>query len=196
MPANPKYRINLTDSEIDILTKLMNRHTTPQHIARRAKIIFHANHEHISNSMIAKRLEIHPNEVTLWTKRWIENGLAPAIERLSDRPRSGRPDTITPEQWCQIIAIACENPEDHGIPITHWSSQELADKVCELGVVEHLSAGHLRKFLKSIDLQPHRERYWLNAKADEKKRNGLLISANFTGNAKKKQMNSFTASMK
>lgn len=193
MPANPKYRINLTDREIDILTRLMNRHTTPQHIARRAKIIFLANHEYISNHMIAIRLEIHPNEVTLWTKRWIENGLIPVIERLSDRPRAGRPDTITPEQWCQIIAIACENPEDHGIPITHWSSPELANRVCELGVVENLSAGYLRKFLKSIDLQPHRNRYWLNAKADEKKRSELLTSANYTGNAKNDQMNSFTA---
>lgn len=51
-------------------------------------------------------------------------------------------------KWCQIIALACEPPEAYGRPISHWSSTELADEAIRQGIVESISAGHLRKALK------------------------------------------------
>jgi len=87
---------------------------------------------------------------------------------LSGRPRSGAPDTITPEHWCRIFALACKPPQDCGLAITHWSSRELAAEAVKQGIVESLSAGHLRRMLKKT-LQPHRCRYWLNAKPDARK---------------------------
>ena len=38
-----------------------------------------------------------------------------------DTPRRGRPATCTPEQLCQIVAVACEAPADSGRPATHWT---------------------------------------------------------------------------
>jgi hypothetical protein len=67
------------------------------------------------------------------------------------------------------MALACESPEKHGRPITHWSGKELTAEAVKQGIVKKLSAGHLRKVLKSKTLQPHRSRYWLNAKPDERK---------------------------
>ncbi|CAK0772802.1 hypothetical protein CCP3SC15_4640004 [Gammaproteobacteria bacterium] len=107
--------------------------------------------------------------MTQWTKRWVERALKPIRDRLSDLLRPGRPDTISAEQCCQIMALACEPPEKYGRPITHWSSEELAAEAVKQGIVEKLSASHLRKVLKSKTLQPHRSRYWLNAKPDERK---------------------------
>ncbi len=107
--------------------------------------------------------------VTSWTKRWIDRSLDAVEDRLADLPRSGRPDTISAEQWCRIIALACEPPQDHGYPISHWTSKELAAEAVKQGIVDALSPGHLRKVLKKMAIQPHRDRYWLNAKADERK---------------------------
>lgn len=148
MAARALYRINLTFSERSELERLAGAPTTPQHIARRARIILLANEEGMPNQQIAEQFGTTKGKVTKWLKRWIDGALVPIRERLSDRPRSGRPDNISAEQWCQIVALACESPEDYGRPITHWTSRELADEAVKQGIVESLSAGHLRKVLK------------------------------------------------
>lgn len=40
---------------------------------------------------------------------------------LSDKRRTGKPPRISLAQKNQIVAIACQRPEDHGIPVTNWS---------------------------------------------------------------------------
>ena len=146
--THTRYRINLTSSERAELESLTRKHSTPQIIARRAWIILMANEEGMSHANIADRLGINKAKITLWTQRWVERGLEPVLDRLSDRPRPGAPDTITPEQWCRIMALACESPQDHGYPTTHWSSRELAAEAIKQGIVERLSAGHLRRVLQ------------------------------------------------
>ena len=42
--------------------------------------------------------------------------------------RPGAPTTFSAEQWCQIIALACEPPEASDRPISHWTPRELADE--------------------------------------------------------------------
>jgi putative transposase len=148
MVAQPLYRINLLSTERRELEQLARGHKTPQLIARRARIILMANEEGMSNADIARELGINKAKVTLWTQRWIERGLEPVGDRLCDRPRPGAPDTIAPEQWCRVIALACESPQAYGYPMSHWSSKELVAEAVKQGIVEHLSAGHLRKVLK------------------------------------------------
>ncbi|WP_295399019.1 helix-turn-helix domain-containing protein [uncultured Thiocystis sp.] len=148
MIGQPLYRMNLLASERTTLEALIRQQTTPQHLAKRARIILLANGEAATNRAISDPLGVIQAEVTTWTKRWIERALDPLAERLADLPRSGRPDTITPEQWCQILALACEPPEQYGRPITHWTSRELAQEAIQQGIVPRLSAGHLRKVLK------------------------------------------------
>lgn len=146
--ARHYYRINLMASEEQELLRLIRRQGTAQCIAKRARIILLANREWRSNAAIAKELRIDSQEVGYWLKRWIERGMAPVEVRLRDRERSGRPSEITAEQWCRIIALACEDPEKHGRPITHWTSRELAEEAIQQGIVAALSEGHLRKVLK------------------------------------------------
>lgn len=148
MAFRTRYRINLLASERRALEELIRKQTTAQHIAKRARIILMANGGGETNQNIADRLGIHKADVTRWTQRWIERALEPVADRLADLPRSGRPDTISAHQWCRIMALACEPPENHGYPITHWTSAELAAEAIKQGIVERLSPGHLRKVLK------------------------------------------------
>ena len=146
--AHPRYRINLLASERTVLEQLIRAHSTPQQVVRRARIVVLANGEGLSNQAIADALGIYKADVSIWTKRWVERGLEPVTDRLRDRPRVGRADTISAEQWGRIFARAGEPPEAHGRPITHWTRRELADEVVKQGIVERRSDGHLRKVLK------------------------------------------------
>lgn len=177
MTAKTRYRINLISSERTELEKLSRGHTTPQLIARRARIILMANGEGQSNAMIAVALGINKAKVTLWTQRWIERAMEPIRDRLSDRPRPGAPDTITPEQWCRVIALACESPQDHGYPFCHWSSAELAAAAIEQGIVAQLSAGHLRRVLKKSHCSLIAPATGLTSRRTHGKRSESMISA-------------------
>ncbi|MGB5834573.1 MAG: helix-turn-helix domain-containing protein [Thiohalocapsa sp.] len=144
----PRFRTDLSPEERKTVQALVDAPSTAQGLARRARIVLLANGDGWSNQAIAEKLAIHKSDVSFWTKRWLERGSEPVVERLRDRPRSGRPPRIDADAWCRIMAMACEPPETYDRPISHWSSRELAEEVCTQGIVEHLSAGHLRKVLK------------------------------------------------
>jgi transposase len=164
----PKFPVVLEDAEHEELLKITRKQTEKFSTVLRAKIILMAD-EGIKYQDIAKKLDVNNNVVTDWTARWHQRANEPVRERLQDLPRSGTPDKFTAEQLCKIIALSCENPEDYGRPVTHWTAQELADESIKQGIVESISASYLAKLLKKNDLKPHQSQYWLNAKADEHK---------------------------
>jgi len=69
-------------------------------------------------------------------------------KRLADAPKPGAPPKFTPEQICQIIALACEKPVDCERPISHWSHSELADEIMRRGIVQSISPRHAGRLLK------------------------------------------------
>ena len=125
--------------------------------------------EGLPHQEIALRLGVRPNTVWKWIKRWIQRSTEPVAERLSDSSRSGAPAKFCPEQICRIIALACEDPCDHERPITHWTVRELRDQAVQEQIVSEISERQVRRILHEADLQPHRVRYWLNAKIDPEK---------------------------
>lgn len=163
-----KYPVKLTKEEREILVQITRKHTAKQNMVRRAKIIL-MSETGVRNRDIAVSLGVREQVVTTWTKRWCETVGKPVLERLQDLPRPGAPDRFTPEQHCLIIALSCERPADHGRPISDWTYRELAEEAIKQGIVEIISPCHVGRMLKKKDLQPHRIRYWLNVKADERK---------------------------
>ena len=143
-----KYVVKLTEDERAELRRLVRKHTAGQSVVRRAKIILMAD-EGIKRMAIAWELGIaQENVVTTWIKRWLTMSDRPVGERLQDLPRSRAPDTFTPQQLCQIIALACEKPAQYGRPITHWTNRELADEAVKQGIVESISASYVGELLK------------------------------------------------
>jgi putative transposase len=114
---------------------------------------------------IADDLGIHWRTANRWRTRWEEASerLAAAEakedektlrrliveEILADASRPGSPPTFTAEQVCQIIAVACEDPEESERPVTHWTPRELRDEVIKRGIVESISVRSVGRFLKS-----------------------------------------------
>ena len=144
--------IELTESVRQGLMALTRRHTIPQQIALRARIILAAAKGN-NNCEIARQWGIGVDMVRLWRGRWI--GLQAASledlsleDRLTDMPRPGRPAQITPEQQCQIVALACEAPSISGRPISQWTGREIADEIVKREIFTRISARHASRLLK------------------------------------------------
>ena len=137
-------------------------------MVQRAKIILLGGRK-LTQHQIATQLEVRPNTVSTWIRRWRERSDLPIEERLADAERSGTPPKFTPEQACRIIALACEKPSNYQRPITHWTARELRDQTLQEEIVPEISLRQVGRLLKEYDLQPHRMRYYLTDKVDPQK---------------------------
>jgi transposase len=118
----------------------------------RARIILLAA-EGKNHTEIANELDISVDMARLWRRRWANFESIPLdelsiSERLVDGPRPGKPTTISPEQVCQIIALACEAPKLSGRPISQWTGREIADEIMRRGIVATISVRHAQRLLK------------------------------------------------
>jgi transposase len=142
--------LELSEREQRALEELVRRHSTPQQIALRGRMILAAA-QGKNNARIGRELGVKADTVRCWRMRWI--GLQAISledlevgERLADIPRPGRPAQITAEQTCQMIALACEQPKER--PISHWTGREIADEVMARGIVPQISARHAARVFK------------------------------------------------
>jgi transposase len=134
------------------LEALVRRHTAPQQLVLRARIILRAA-EGLNNSQIARTLGLDTDTVRLWRQRWQRFQDVPladlsVAQRLTDAPRPGCPARITPEQVCRIVALACEAPSTSGRPISHWTGREIAAEIVHRGIVPAISGRHAARLLK------------------------------------------------
>ncbi len=143
--------IDLSPEERGALERLTRCASTPQALARRARMILMAG-DGAGVGETADRLGVWRKTVSQWRGRWRAGSdpSAPAAERLSDAARCGAPARITAEQICAIVALACERPAESDRPVTHWSQQDLADEAMKRGIVEQISQRSVGRFLKRI----------------------------------------------
>jgi transposase len=169
-------KVVITERQQVLLQKLSTATTVAKRLTQRATVILLA-FDGLDNETIGQRVGLERHQIGIWRRRWqnafdkliqIEcldtaAALRKAIEAvLADESRPGSPGKFTAEQLALILAVACEPPEKSGRPITHWTGQELADEVVKRGVVEAISASQINRYLREVELQPHRSRYWLN----------------------------------
>lgn len=152
MPGPKATSVTLTAEEQMALEALVRRHSTPQQIALRGRIVLAAAQGQ-NNSAISTEQQVTVNTVRLWRDRWVAlKGIAladlSAAERLADAPRPGAPCRITADQRCRIEALACQPPEEQERPITHWTAREIAAEILQQGIVESISPRHAARLLK------------------------------------------------
>ena len=176
--AGKAAKIMVTERQEAILQQIANAATATVHQAQRARIILEAFQGKL-NRDIAAEVGLNRGQIGLWRRRWADSfealiaiecretnaTLYRAIQQvLGDAPRSGAPGTFTAEQVTQILAVACEPPENSGRPINCWTHRELTDEVIRRGIVPSISKSQVGSYLQEADLQPHRSKYWLNTK--------------------------------
>jgi len=166
MPRATAPPITLTAPQGAVLERLARAGTTPQQVARRAQLVLAAAGG-ASTGAIARTWTITWRTAQRWRARWqAAQGALLAAEAeggdgddraltaiilgvLADEPRPGAPARFTPEQLCQVMAVACEPPGDSGRPISQWTPRELADEAVARGIVVRISARTVGRFLVS-----------------------------------------------
>ncbi|MGH2350032.1 MAG: helix-turn-helix domain-containing protein [Chloroflexota bacterium] len=164
MPLPSAQQITATARQRRVLTRLMRAATTPQAVAARARVVLGAA-DGASNRGLASQLGLARNTVQAWRDRWAaaaetllaaevegdpddDRALHAVIQRvLADEARPGAPARFTPEQLCQLMAVACEPPGASGRPISQWTPRELADEAVQRGIVPSISARSVGRFL-------------------------------------------------
>jgi putative transposase len=141
--------VTLSSEERSELERLIRSHSTAQQLACRARMIVMAA-DGAGVGETARELGVWRKGVSFWRARWLAGGGGTAAERLADAPRSGAPATITAEQTCAIVALACERPQDGGVPLSQWSASDLAREAVRRGIVTSISPRSVGRFLKRI----------------------------------------------
>jgi hypothetical protein len=129
--AKQVVEINLSNKQRKILEKMDRGTHTPLHFIKRAKIILRAA-DGIGNRMIARQCNLNRHRFKLWCRRWTDavpemnktevqnpqalKGLIRAT--LSGHHRSGRPRYFHEDQVAEILTMACQSPENKGLPIS------------------------------------------------------------------------------
>lgn len=172
--ADKRLRSFLTETVYNILIELSNRRTLQQHVSLRVKIILLA-FQKLRNCEIARQLSVERHCVGRWRERWsqstdallamemresraqLERGV---IDVLSDAHRSGSRGRFSAQQIAEIVSTACEDPSTIGRPVPTWTGHELADEAIKRQIVSAISVSQVNYFLRLVNLQPHRQKYW------------------------------------
>ena len=91
MARHSPFVVELSDEDRHALKTIVRKRTAEHRVVLRAQIVLAAA-DGEENLSIADRLEVAPNTVIKWRKRFFEEGM----DGLVDRKRSGRPRSFSP----------------------------------------------------------------------------------------------------
>ena len=155
MPLLAADPLIVLSKQREVLEQLVRTHSTPQHLAMRARIILHAA-DGVGVRQSGRELDVWPKTVRYWRKRWRQAADGQSVpERLADAPRSGAPATFTPQQICAVVAMTREKPSESERPISHWSQREIAAEAMQRGLIPSISQRSVGRFLKKRPTSNH-----------------------------------------
>jgi transposase len=158
MACHSPYVITLSDADRAELGRRARCYTLPYATVVRAKIVLAAA-DGQENTVIARRLGVHVGVVSKWRKRFAQEGLGGG---LGDRNWAGRPRVFAAPVVAQVKAMACEPPTSREVPLSRWSSAELAAQAVAEGLVGGVSASTVRRWLAADAIRPWRYRSWIS----------------------------------
>lgn len=139
--ARPARVLKVTAEDRKQLESVARSQSLPAALARRAQMVLRlADGE--SNSAVARRYRVSRPTVSLWRKRFAEDGMA----GLHNAWKSGRPRNTSEEAIARLVNTALQKKPKGK---THWSRRGLA---AETG----LSKSTVHRYLTLFGLQPHR----------------------------------------
>jgi len=157
MPVTSPDVIVLTDTQQQQLQRLARAGTTAQRLVARLRIVLLAAQGY-SNTVIAVRVRTGIDTVRKWRHRWWR---CPGLASLGDAKRTGRPPRFTPVQVAGLKALACQPPENSGVPLARWSAPELARHAITEGICTSISSATVRRLLAEDALKPWQYQSWI-----------------------------------
>ena len=133
--------IQLSKTDRSSLTRILAKKATSAREQTRARVLdLLARQEH--PAQIANLLKVGIATVYNIQKRFLDEGFGAA---LYDKPRSGKPPVIKPEEKARITALACsEAPAGYA----RWTLRLLADKAVQMNYIDSISAMEVGRILK------------------------------------------------
>jgi transposase len=139
--GKPAVQIDLSAGDRAELERLAGRRKTAQGLAVRARIVLAAA-DGLENKEICRLLDLVPNTVGKWRRRYAEFG----IDGLHDEPRPGAPREIGDAEIAETIRLTLESKPEGA---THWSLRSMAKAV-------GYAPSTIHRIWKAYSLQPHR----------------------------------------
>jgi transposase len=146
MPAKI-YKVDLTRSERETLEGLTRKGKLGARKMKRAQILLKAADGQRDEDII-QALCVGHSTVERIRRRFVEGGLERA---LNEDPRPGQRRKLDGRAEAHLIALTCSQRPDSQ---ARWSVRLLAEKLVELGVVEHISHETVRQTLKKMTSNP------------------------------------------
>jgi len=161
-------QLTLTPTQSQLVSSLVRASTSSHSVVQRGSLIL--EYAECGNiSQVASKHGVGRDTVRRWRERWqswqaeldrlegeyqagtmSQTKYRREIETLlADAKRPGAPATFSEAQIQQILAMATRQPEEEGVPVTHWSHEILAQTVIEKGIVKTISAAQIGRFLKA-----------------------------------------------
>ncbi len=155
----------LTEEDRMEIQRRAQSRTEPARMVERARIIW-LMHQGQRAPAVAQRLGLGADVVRQWVKRFNTHGLA----GLHDRPRSGRPETYTPEQVGQVLATALTDPRPLGLPFGAWTLDRLAtylhERPSSAGGPLPISRSQINRLLTGEGLRWRKQETWFGERVD------------------------------
>jgi transposase len=149
--ARKAQALNLSDAEVLELTSIIKKGTHKSRKITRARVLLAINSGK-SYAEIRSELQIERNHFYRIKRRYLEGGLASALEEL---PRSGQPAKVNPRLEAQITSIACSaSPEG----TSQWTLSLINEKLVELSYIESISNESIRLVLKKANVNPGKKK--------------------------------------
>jgi transposase len=139
--ANRVRPIEVSAADRADLERLQRASSTPAGLSRRARAVLLMT-QGLSGVEIAERIGYTVVQVSRIRRRFAEGGVA----SLQERPKSGRPSTVSARKRAQIVALTLKPP---GAGLTHWTTRDLA----RAAGVSHST---VHRIWQAHALQPHR----------------------------------------
>jgi transposase len=156
MAMSSPYRVVLTGEDRRVLLARSRSERAPHRDVQRAAIVLAAADD-TPNAEIARRLGICEDTARKWRVRFSREGLA----GLADRPRPGRRRTFPKTAEAEVKALACELPAETDVPLSRWSTSELAAEAVTRGIVNTISPSTVGRWLRADAIRPWRFRSWI-----------------------------------
>jgi hypothetical protein len=142
------YRVTLTADERAELEALVRKGTGAALRLTRARVLLKADQGDDGpawpDTEIAGALDVAVNTVANTRQRFVEGGLARALNRKAqDRPSRER--VLDGRAEAHLVALACSDPPAGR---AHWTLTLLAGRLVELRVVDAVSPSTVRRALK------------------------------------------------